>query len=489
MGVDRIITAGLALALGITLVCAGPVIASPVAAAEGAAAQVRSTDDTTATVDDTSVPAAPLSSFAGSISTPTRGDTTVHVNGDLVLTPESCPRSPINGWKPYRVFAGFLPAGITSPWTTEYPSFGNIATLPTHAFVDRHIDLSAGTYHVYSWALYAEPGGTPARLCERLSDHVVTIVEAVSTQRGITADDSLVVLGQRTTLTFVERVTWSDGVVTERVPIEVPGLSLQARTLGTAPWSEASASVPVVGGIEQGAKRIVAPTESTEYRFLQYSEPSRSIVVTVAQPTLGRIVSAASLSDTEVMLGATIEISADLQTQYTDSVWRPSPVGTAFEVQLLPEGGSEWIRLYRDTTDDVGVARLRIPVDGPGRYRITSGGGVGASTQLTVIQPTSEVAIESPDLPRQVAPGTPIDLSTPVEIQYSDGIYRPAPDGTAYRVQFAASGPRAALRWRTVTRGEVTDGQIATRIKPTRTGYWRISVAGNRSSATLVRVR
>ena len=118
MGVDRIITAGLALALGITLVCAGPVIASPVAAAEGAAAQVRSTDDTTATVDDTSVPVAPLSSFAGSISTPTRGDTTVHVNGDLVLTPESCPRSPINGWKPYRVFAGFLRAGISSPWTT-----------------------------------------------------------------------------------------------------------------------------------------------------------------------------------------------------------------------------------------------------------------------------------------------------------------------------------------------------------------------------------
>jgi len=31
--------------------------------------------------------------------------------------------------------------------------------------------------------------------------------------------------------------------------------------------------------------------------------------------------------------------------------------------------------------------------------------------------------------------------------------------------------------------------RIATQIKPTRTGYWRISVAGNLSSATLVRVR
>ena len=211
MGVDRIITTGLALALGTALVCAGPVIASPVAAADGAPAQVRSTDDTTATVDDTSVPTAPLSSFVGSISTPARGETTVHVNGDLVLTPESCPRSPINGWKPYRVFAGFLPSGISSPWATEYPSFDNITTLPTNAFVDKYIDLSAGTYQVYSWALYAEPGGTPARLCERLSDHVVTVVEAVSTQRGIAADDSLVVLGQRTTLTFVERITWSDG--------------------------------------------------------------------------------------------------------------------------------------------------------------------------------------------------------------------------------------------------------------------------------------
>lgn len=489
MGVDRIVTTGLALALGIALVGAGPVVASPVAAAEGAAAQVRSSDDTTVSTDDTSVPIAPLSSFVGSITTPARGETTVHVNGDLVLTPESCPRSPINGWKPYRVFAGFLPIGTTSPWTTEYPSFNNITTYPIHAFIDRHIELSAGTYQVYSWALYAEPGGTPARLCSRLSDHVVTIVEAVSTQRGIAADDSLVVLGQRTTLTFVERITWTDGVVTERVPLEVPGLTLQGRILGTAPWSEVNASVPVVGGIEQGAKRIVAPTESTEYRFLQYADPSRSVVVTVAQPTLGRIVSAASLSDTEVMLGATIEISAQLQTQYTDSVWRPSPVGTAFEVQLLPNGGTEWIRLYRDTTDDVGIARLRIPVDGPGRYRITSGGGVGASTQLIITQPTSQVAIEAPDLPVQVSPGTPIDLSAPVEIQYSDGIYRPAPDGTAYRVQFAVSGPRSAMRWRTVVRGTISDGQITTRIKPKRTGYWRITVAGNASSATLVRVR
>ena len=485
MGVDRIITAGIALAL----VTAGHLIASPIAAAEGAAAQVRSSDDTSVSTDDTSVPIAPLSSFVGSITTPARGETTVYVNGDLVLTPESCPRSPINGWKPYRVYAGFLPVGTTSPWTAEYPWFNNITTIPTRAFIDSHIELTAGIYHVYAWALYSEPDGTPARLCSRLSDHVITIVEAVSTQRGISADDSLVVLGERTTLTFVERITWTDGVVTERVPLEVPGLTLQSRTLGTAPWSEASATVPIVGGIEQGAKRVVAPTESTEYRGLQYSEPSRTIVVTVAQPTLGRIISAASLSDTEVMLGATIEISAQLQTQYTDSVWRPSPIGTAFEVQLLPDGGTEWIRLYRDTTDDVGVARLRIPVDGPGRYRITSGGGVGASTQLTITQPTSQVAIEAPDLPVQVSPGTPIDLSAPVEIQYSDGIYRPAPDGTAYRVQFAVSGPRSAMRWRTVVRGTITDGQITTRIKPKRTGYWRITVAGNASSPTLVRVR
>ena len=99
------------------------------------------------------------------------------------------------------------------------------------------------------------------------------------------------------------------------------------------------------------------------------------------------------------------------------------------------------------------------------------------------------LAIEAPDLPVQVALGTPIDLSTPVEIQYSDGIYRPAPDGTTYRVQFAASGPRAALRWRTVVRGKVADGKITTRIKPRATGYWRITVAGTPSAATLVRVR
>ena len=220
MGVDRIISTGITAGLALALVLAGPVIASPVAAAQGTAAQVRSTDDTTVTVDDTSLPVAPLSSFVGSISTPARGEKTVHINGDLVLTPASCPRSPLNGSRPYRVDAGFLPVGTSSPWTTRYPSFANIATVPTHAFVDSHMELTAGTYQVYAWGYYSEPGGTPSRLCERLSDHVVTIVDAVSTQRGIAADDTLVVLGQRTTLTFVERISWSDGAVTERVPLD-----------------------------------------------------------------------------------------------------------------------------------------------------------------------------------------------------------------------------------------------------------------------------
>lgn len=496
MGITRVVfTAGSTVSL-VLAVIAGTAIASPVAAVGGAAAQVRSSDhtassvdDTTSVYDDTSLPAAPASYFTGSITTPARGQTTVHVNGDLVVAPESCPRSPINGAGPHHVYVGFLPAGTASPWSVEYPWFYNTRPIPAGAFIDQHTQLTAGTYHLYAWALYSEPGGSVNRMCSRLSHHEVSIVEAVATQRGIAADDTLVILGQRTILTYVERITWSDGVVTERVPLEMPGLTLQARTLGTAPWSTVAATTPIVGGIAQGAKRIITPSESTEYRFLQYSEPSRAIVVTVAQPTLGRIISAATLSDTEVMIGDTVEIRADLQTQYTDSAWRPSPIGTAFEVQLLPDGGTEWIRLYRDTTDDVGVARLRIPVDGPGRYRITSGGGVGASAQLIITQPTSQVAIEAPDLPTQVAPGTPIDLSAPVEIQYSDGIYRPAPDGTAYRIQFAASGPRSPLRWRTVVRGTITDGRIDARIKPRVTGFWRITVAGSRSSATLVRVR
>lgn len=436
--------------------------------------------------DDTAVPM-PVSQFTGVLLAPERGSRAVHVNGDVTLDPGSCARSPVNGWRPYRTFAGFLSVGAPRSWKVERPWVHNVV-LPATNFIDRHVELPAGTYEFRAWAVYADPGDHVYRDCGRLTDQLVTVVDRVSTMRGATADDSVIIPGQSTVISFTERITWTDGVITEQIPDEVAGLGLQVRALGTAAWGTES-MIHAPGDRGDSTRRTVRPLESVEYRFLEYDQPSRTVTVTVAQPTMGRIVSAESMSDTEVMMGATVEISAALQTQYTDGVWRPSPVGTSFEVQFLPEGAPEWVRLYRDATEDLGLARLLFPVDGAGRYRITSGGGVGASIAVAITQPTSRVAIEPPDLPTQVSPGLPIDLSVPIEIQYSDGIYRPAPDGTAYRVQFAASGPRAAARWTTVVRGKVRDGVAAATIRPKKTGYWRVTMASAASSAVLVRVR
>lgn len=439
-------------------------------------------------LDDTTVATpSPSYHFVGVISSPERGKKIVHVNGDLVVDPVGCPRSPVDGHLPYYTNAGFVPVGQHSEWTHERAPV-HYSRFQSAAFLDSYVTLAAGTYELRMWGHYYEPDGSVFRDCGKLSGQTVTVVDRVVTVRGITADDTTIIQGARTAVHFTERITWTDGVTTETVPRQAAGLSLQVRVLGTAAWSTESRTYPA---FETNAhtRRVVMPSESVEYRFLQNGEPSRSLVVTVAQPTLGRIVDSASVSDSEVMMGATIEIAARLQTQYTDGVWRPSPAGTAFEVQFLPAAGAEWIRLYRDAIEDAGDARLRIPVQGAGRYRITSGGGVGPSIAVALAQPTSQIAIESPDLPTQVSAGVPIDLSVPIEIRYSDGIYRPAPDGTAYRVQFATSGPRSSARWRTVARGFVRDGVVAATIRPTATGYWRVTIAGAKSSAVLVRVR
>lgn len=475
-------------AMGIisSLALTGALLGVSVAPVQAATDRPGTAHPSAQSLDDTAVPV-PLSQFMGVLTSPARGSTIVHVNGDLTLDPESCQRSPVNGWRPYRTYAGFVPVGAPTTWQASRPSVHNVVMATTN-FIDTYADLAAGTYELRAWAVYADPGDHVFRDCGRLTDQVVTVVDRVSTTRGAMADDSVIITGARTVISFTERITWTDGVVTERVPDRVPGLSLQVRALGTAPW-RTEAMIHAPGDSGDSTRRTVRPTESVEYRFLEYGEPSRSVTVTVAQPTMGRIVSETSMSDTLVMMGATVAISATLQTQYTDGVWRPSPIDTSFEVQFLPQGAPEWIRLYRKNTDDIGVARLRFPVDGAGRYRITSGGGVGASVAVAIAQPTSEVAIESPDLPTRVAPGMPVDLSVPVEIRYSDGIYRPAPDGTAYRVQFAPSGPRSAQRWSTVARGKVRGGVVKATIRPRVTGYWRVTMAGASSSAVLVRVR
>lgn len=437
--------------------------------------------------DDGSTPPGQLSSFSGQLTSPARGTKTVHVNGDITLDPASCPRSPANGSMPYRTYAGLARVDDPDTWVIPRPWVFNIIYASVH-FIDEYPTVEPGLYQLRAWGVYADPSGDVFRDCGALSGDVVSVVDRLTTDRGAATDDSIIVLGKRTVISFTEHITWTDGVVTDLVPRTAPGLTLQVRQLGTAAWAtESTIYAPDDRG--DSTRRTVAPTSSVEYRFLQNGAPSRSVTVTVAQPTMGRIVADASLSDTEVMMGSTVEISAALQTQYTDSVWRPSPVGTAFEVQVLPDGATEWIRLYRNETEDPGVARLRFPVDGAGRYRITSGGGIGASLPLSITQPTSQVAIEAPDLPTAVSPGLPIDLAAPIEVQYSDGIYRPAPDGTSYAVQFSAVGTRAAQRWVTVYRGTTRRGVAAHTIRPTRTGYWRVSLAGATSSAVLVRVR
>jgi hypothetical protein len=143
------------------------------------------------------------------------------------------------------------------------------------------------------------------------------------------------------------------------------------------------------------------------------------------------------------------------------------------------------------------VVSVRWPMLGSGRFRIVAGAATSESVAVTEVKPTSVVAADPLNLPSEVFPGDPVDISVGVDVQFSDGVYRDAPDGTPFAVEFAesfdpdAAGQvvsRSGLTWKTQATGVTKGGKADAQVSPKTSGFWRIAFGQNRTSPVFVEV-
>lgn len=288
------------------------------------------------------------------------------------------------------------------------------------------------------------------------------------------ASSASVVLGDSVTLYAVTKVLWTDGVTTDDTP--TGSFRLQFRATGTALWETVASG---------SASASVTPKNPGDYRFLVGDKTTTSAYVNVVRPTTAFRINDWAGTASAAFAGTTLEFSATVDNQFDDGNWRPAAAGTAFELQFLAEGSGSWQRIVRDTIKAPGTVSIRWPMAGSGRFRLVVSGAISSSLPVELIVPTSVVALDVLDLPSEISPGEPVDISVGVEIQYSDGEFRPAPDGTSFVIEFAASDEPvrsvsravpAALLWETVARGKTKSGGVNTSVRPDTSGYWRVSV-------------
>jgi hypothetical protein len=423
------------------------------------------------------------SSFTGTITSPARGDKVVTIRGDLTIDPADCPATVGDlehySWKP--VYVGLFKSDGTFMGWLYYTDKAETR------YMDERGALDPGTYQLKLGALYERGTVSKVLPCVDLSPTIITVVSETATSRETVASVRFLYAGETFTLSLDYVITWSDGVTTRKPAPNVEyGYELQSRLLGTADWESQDIDGPSV---------TVLADEPREYRILYQSALSKPITVDVIRATSAREIVDVTVTPATAIVGATLTLAGTIRSQFTDGTWRPSPAGTPYEVQFLPSGGAEWIRLYESTVTDVGAVSAKFPVSGSGRYRVASNDALSASIEVTAVVPTSVVAVEPLALPTAIAAGTPINISSTAQVEYSDGVYRPVAPGTSYTVEFRTAtsprtGERAKPRWQAVRTVAVTQpGVLTTRVKAKASGFWRLRLGSTVTPAVFVRVR
>lgn len=403
-------------------------------------------------------------SITGSVQIPTRTGTTLRFSGDIAAPVRSTPterRSLGVRVRSTGVVHFLSPATDINPGTTYYE--GSLDVTPLRGAGE--LDLVIANYR-------SAPGVTPVIAVDLAEPFDIPGVTSRANVTQVSASE--LVLGESVDVSVVTKVLWTDGVTTDDTP--TGNFRLQFRATGTAAWET----------VGSGAARIsVKPRGPGDYRFLVGDQTTPSAYVNVIRPTTAFRISDWAANAASAFAGNTLIFTALVDNQYDDGNWRPVVVGTPFEVQFLAEGAGSWQRVVRDTVKIAGRAEVRWPMATSGRFRLVVGGAISNAIPITLIVPTSVVALDVLDLPVEVEPGEPVDISVGVEIQYSDGEFRSAPDGTEYEIEFAEAeepitrgvpAPRADLTWETVARGKTLNGQANSSVRPEVSGYWRVSV-------------
>lgn len=419
--------------------------------------------------------------FTGQLSVPARdGSGVIPISGRLTVP--ACPDQARGCWLAVHRIESGPDAGWQAVTSAASPLVYRTAGVYD---VTGSATLTAGTWEVGVVAGISPSGSRQGSvIADGLSGSVI-VPGVVSTRLVTRSSSASVVLGEAVSISAAQEVTWSDAVVTDR-PVTQPA-ELFFRQTGSGTWSR----------VGQGSSSYsVAPPAPGEYRMLISGTSAAGVYVGVIRPTSAHRIADPVISATSAIANSTLEMSSTMATQYDDGQWRLSPAGTRFELQFLAEGAGAWARLYSNTVSEPGILKVQFPMLTTGRYRFAAGNATSLSVLVTEITPTSVVAIEPLELPAAVDSGDPIDISTGVEVGNGSGEWQDPPDGTEYVVDFApmpkptASGERAVqFKWRKVKKGKIRNGEIRTRISPTRSGYWRIRVLGSATEPAFVRVR
>lgn len=456
---------------------------------------------------------AATSTFEGTIFAPERGGDTIVVRGDLDFDPSVCPptRGDMELWGTYwgtSVSAGLFPESGVSPGEASWynlrgPDGGWTPPEGAHYFEGTYTGISPGTYIFVVAGFYGPITGDPDLddgqwlVCQTLSPERVSIVEITSVALETRSSSLEINQGESVTVGLDQVKLWSDGVVTRNPAPESDDFryTLQGREIGTFDWVRLAS--------DWISEFRVTPTMSTEYRILAGTQLSKPVSVDVNRPTLARRIQEAQVTPASAIAGSTLRLSAFMETQYTDGTWKPSPPGTDFQVQFRADGSPVW----EDVTDRrvvgriqvAGEVRVELPMIQDGAFRFLANGAVSETMQVVTIIPTSVVAIDSLSLPMRAKRQSRLRFKVAVETKYSDGMYRPSPEGTLFSIEFAPKNRSRSLldtasmprdRWSVVKSGQVIDrGVIRASLRASKTGYWRVRVGDQVTGAELVRVR
>lgn len=473
--------------------CFTLVLGASVAATAGPASASLSGLATSAGASLRADAAATTSRFVGTIYKPDRGDSTAVIRGDLYLEGADCPETvgeyELLGWQdtnwwddeggPY-YYVGLM----GSRWIYSIP-----VTAPAHTYFNKEInDLPADNYTFAFFAKYKRVQTDEKRYirCTPLSTDVVSVVEVVGKTSLTEASSKSISVGESVTLSLKIGTQWSDGVVTYEQAPSGGTYSLQSRVLGTMEWKPSGSGRTVF---------TVSLSEPTEFRFLVGNVPTDPVAVDVVRPTGSRRLANVSVNPPSAIAGALLTLTADSSTQFTDSSWKPSPVGTPFEVQFLARGATAWNTVHTGVMSRSGSIIVQFPMSITGQYRISSGTAVSDVVGVSEIEQTSAISFSDFSVPRSTKAGKRISVSVNASVEYTDGAIRPLPISNFFSIQFAeSSSPRPAnsLVWRRIEWGQPTQpGLLTAQVRLSRSGFIRLElgVGGKSTQPVFVRVK
>ena len=200
--------------------------------------------------------------------------------------------------------------------------------------------------------------------------------------------------------------------------------------------------------------------------------------------------SAFVISRSSVVAGSQVTIVPKVVSYWSDNV-STSICTDGAKVQYRPIGTYRWLTAtqMKDIGRSFGCPQVfRGAASRPADYRLLRYGTVTKSQYLAVARQSSGRKIATVTTSaRSVIAGSVVSFSSSMKSLYDDGVWRGAPKGTIYVLQFLPAGSGV---WKNKVIASVArPGQLRVRFPVTASGSWRFAAKSARSIPTRVQVR